>query len=278
MVRAVSSSGLASPQPAEVSFSILPPFWRSWWFMACALFFVIGLAVFFERQRVRRLIEIEKVRARIATDLHDDIGSGLTHIGLLSEVTLRKFRARHQSESAAPPTKASVESEFVSDDLLGSVEHVGIIARELAAAMSDVVWSINPKHDSLDALVNRFSGFAHEMCKAKHIELRFTVSENIHRLKLNPETRRNVLLIAKEALNNMAKYSESPAVDVQIRIHENALEISVQDYGIGFDVSTPGHGNGLVNIRTRAQKIGGRSEINSEIGKGAQVRVVVPVS
>jgi signal transduction histidine kinase/streptogramin lyase len=279
-VSAMNAAGITSEGPATLTFTIVPPFWRGWWFVALALASVGAIIIGLERLRVRRLLEIEKIRSRIATDLHDDIGAGLTHIGLLSEITLREYRQR-ATAGEAPPAAGSAPlrqpPKAAKTAIDESIAQMGNIARELSAAMSDVVWSINPKHDSMEALLRRLTSFAQEICKAKNVELKMIVDERISRLKLHPEVRRNLLLIAKEALNNMAKYSHSKSVDVRIEGDGTFVSLAVDDFGSGFDVAKAKNGNGLLNMRSRAEKLGGACEIHSEAGKGTRVSVNVPI-
>jgi len=114
------------------------------------------------------------------------------------------------------------------------------------------VWSINPKHDSVEALHHRLTAFAYEICKAKNIALEFEVSDHLGKMKLNPEVRRNLLLIAKEALHNMAKYSGSPSVSVRIDANGRDIALVVEDCGVGFDLEHAKKGNGLANVRIDA--------------------------
>jgi signal transduction histidine kinase len=161
-------------------------------------------------------------------------------------------------------------------ELGGSVERMGGVARELSAAMSDVVWSINPQHDSGEALQRRLSVFAHEICRAKNITLNFEVSEQMAGIKLHPELRRNLLLIVKEALHNAVKYSGSPSVSVNIDLKGRNIVAAITDCGKGFEANSSSHGNGLNNMRSRAEKLGGACEIVSTPGQGTRVTARVP--
>ncbi len=266
---AVTSDGVRSPQPARLGFTILPPVWQRWWFIALSSFVVGAFLYGLHRIRLQRALAVEKIRARIASDLHDDIGAGLTHIGLLSEMALR-----HADSVDAEQMKAKDKTALLRE-MSQSMARAGEVARELSAAMSDVVWSINPKHDSVAALHRRLKAFANTICQAKGIKLNMEVSDRIFNRKLHPEVRRNLLLIAKEALHNTAKYSASPSVDVRIEMDGNDLTVIVEDHGSGFEMNGVGEGNGLLNMRNRAEKLGGKCEIVSEIGKGTQVKVVV---
>ncbi len=238
------------------------PFWKRWWFILLEFIVVASVIIVFEQIRVRRLLEIERIRARIATDLHDDIGSGLTHIGLLSEITLKKM--------------AKAEGDLSKNEIQDAVLRMGEAARELSQAMSDVVWSINPRHDSVAALQHRLAAFAYDVCLAKGIKLTLDVDQELAAKSLDPEKRQNLLLIAKEAVHNAAKYSESPSMTVTLVRQKSNIVLRVTDEGRGFDAKNPREGNGLYNMRARAEKLGGRCEIVSRTGEGAQVTVVAP--
>ncbi len=280
-VMAINAEGVESAAPAAFSFTIQPPFWQRWWFIALCLMLLGAVLYAIHVVRLNRLLEIEKIRSRIALDLHDEIGAGLTHIGLLSQVALRKKSVKPFYDAAKSQWHSQRQGETQEPtaalfELGGALERVGGIARELSAAMSDVVWSINPKHDSVEALQRRLKSFAHEICHAKNIALNFDVSKALAGMRLHPETRRNLLLIAKEALHNMAKYSGSPSVDVKIDAANEKLRVVIRDRGKGFDLQHSSTGNGLNNMRLRAEKLGGTCEIVSAPGQGTQIIASAP--
>ncbi|MCI0691882.1 hypothetical protein L0337_07725 [candidate division KSB1 bacterium] len=280
-VTAINAESVESVAPASLAFTIQPPFWQRWWFIAFCVLILGSILYAIHIVRLDRLLEIEKIRSRIATDLHDDIGAGLTHIGLLSQVTLQKsgIRQRLESDDGLSEPHGEVTWQISSNaarELGNSMERVGNIARELSQAMSDVVWSINPQHDSGEALQRRLSVFAHEICRAKNIALHFEVSEQMAGIKLHPELRRNLLLIAKEALHNAVKYSGSPSVSVKIELKGRNIIAAIADCGKGFEINSPSHGNGLNNMRSRAEKLGGACEIVSAPGQGTRVTARAP--
>lgn len=269
-VIAINADGVESTEPASLHFTILPPIWQRWWFIATGIVILTIALYAAHRIKVRRVLEIEKIRSRIATDLHDDIGAGLTHIGLLSEVAIRKAGMQKEGQNSKSRTNNTV------GELNAAMQRVGSIARELSSDMSDVVWSINPNHDSVEALQHRLTAFAHEICKAKNIELKLDISDHIANRRLNPEVRRNLLMIAKEALHNAVKYSDCKALTLEIKSDGNEIIVAVEDYGDGFDANGTAKGNGLVNMRGRAEKLGGECKVVSEIGKGTRVAARVP--
>jgi ligand-binding sensor domain-containing protein/signal transduction histidine kinase len=280
-VAAINAEGLESAAPASLTFTIQPPFWQRWWFITFCVLILGSILYGIHIVRLDRLLEIEKIRARIATDLHDDIGAGLTHIGLLSQVTLQKSGIRQRLERDDKLSEPNGEvtwqiSSSAARELGTSMERVGSIARELSQSMSDVVWSINPQHDSGEALQRRLSVFAHEICRAKNIALNFEVSKQLAGMKLHPELRRSLLLIVKEALHNAVKYSGSPSVSVKIELKDRNIVAAIVDCGKGFEANSSSPGNGLNNMRSRAEKLGGACEIISAPGQGTRVTAMVP--
>jgi signal transduction histidine kinase/streptogramin lyase len=257
LVRAVDADGSASLEPAEVAFTVLAPVWRRWWFLALAGLAVLtaGYAIF--RYRLARLVEIERVRMHIATDLHDDIGSNLTRIAILSEVA-----QYGRTGDAEEPD--------------GPLASIAGISRESVAAMSDIVWAINPKKDSIDDLVRRMRRFAGEAFASRGIELEFRGPEHERSMKLDHEMRRQLFLAFKESVMNAVRHSGCTRAEVEIRVAGPRIVLSVSDDGHGFDASTPSEGNGLESMRRRALALGGTFDVASAPGRGTRVTVSVP--
>jgi signal transduction histidine kinase len=254
----VTTDGSISPTPATVAFTILPPIWQRWWFVTLALILTGLVATVIIRNHVTRLIELERVRTRIAADLHDDIGSGLSRIAILSEV------ARHQVNVEAP---------------VG--EPLAVIAgasRDLVDSMSDIVWAINPNKDHLRDLIQRMRRFASDLFTARQIEFSFNAPGEEQALKIGADLRRQVFLIFKEAVNNIARHSECTEAQIELRIENRSLTIKVADNGPGFDPAQISEGQGLASMRARAQSLGGQLQIISNNGKGAVVLLTVPLA
>jgi ligand-binding sensor domain-containing protein/signal transduction histidine kinase len=264
VVRAINAEGMASQQPAVISFRVLRPFWQRWWFLTI-LAMLAGLVIYIVyRYRLKRLLELERIRTRIATDLHDDIGSSLSQIAILSEVVRQK----------------------VGDN--GANKPLNLIAdtsRELVDSMSDIVWAINPNKDSVSDLIKRMRRFAGDVLDAKDIGYSFRVPEKISEIPLGADIRREVYLMFKECVNNLAKHSAATAADISISVDSNELIVSITDNGRGFHVpSFDVHvthegfgGNGLLNLKKRAENLGGRFQIRSEMGQGTDVSFEIPV-
>lgn len=257
LVRAVGADGTVSPTPAVVAFRILPPIWQRWWFLTLAAM-LVGLASYATyRYRVARLLELERVRTRIATDLHDDIGSSLSQISVLSEV-IRKQVGREQN---------------VSEPLT----MIGTLSRDLVDALSDIVWAINPRRDRLSDLTQRMRRYASDVFAARDMEFDFDAPGPRQEISLGADLRREVFLIFKESINNMVRHSGCTRADLRFVIADGRLELSLRDNGKGFDPERGSDGNGLPNIRQRATKLGGSLEIISGNGQGTIVKLQVPL-
>jgi signal transduction histidine kinase/ligand-binding sensor domain-containing protein len=292
LVRAINTEGAVSPSPAFISFSIVPPIWQRWWFLALATLGV-GLIVFgfyryrtarlieinaaleeakraeerLRRSREERLIELERVRTRIATDLHDDIGASLTQIAILSEVA----RTKNANGNGVQPSPLAKITE---------------VSNELVSTMSDIVWSINPSKDHLSDLVQRMRRFASDVLAPKGIIVRFDLPEDSSAIVVDSNIRREVFLVFKEAVNNAAKHSDATRVDVKLAINARLIELEVHDNGSGFDTAPPSFedtyssegysGNGIPSMRKRAAEMGGSIDIKSSVDLGTLVRLTMP--
>ena len=247
-VRAETADRLYS-QPALVSFRIAAPVWQRWWFVAAALIFAVLAIYMFYKRRLARLIEMERMRTRIATDLHDDIGANLTRISLLSEV-------------------ASQQAAVANDNKI--LPSIAEIARESVASMNDIVWAIAPEHDSLLDLTIRMRRHAEEVFALRDVDLNFNASES--ELRLSVGVRRDVLLIFKEAVNNAAKHSNCSKIVIDFRYEDAILFLQIKDDGMGFDAeNTDSDGQGLRSMTRRAHALAGNLTIISKDKSGGTI-------
>jgi signal transduction histidine kinase len=238
--------------PASLEFRILPPVWQRGWFATLVAISVAGAAVVLYRVRVARLLEVERVRTRIATDLHDDIGASLSQIAVLSQYAAR------QAERGAAEARVSLER---ITELSGGV----------VDAMSDVVWSINPARDRMSDLVHRMRRFAVDLFSDADAVLRLDLPDDHADGRLDPEARREVYLVFKEALRNAARHSGAKEVEVSLHRDEIGLLLAVRDDGVGMESAGRSGGSGLENMRRRAAGIGGTLEIRERPGGGSEV-------
>ncbi len=291
LVRAVNSEGLASQKPAVVSFKILPPIWLRWWFLALAILLVLTVLYLIYRYRMarlrevnaalaeakraeedlgkaraERLAELERVRTRIATDLHDDIGASLTQIAILSEVAQQQNKA--SSGTVAEP-----------------LEMISNVSNELVGTMSDIVWAINPQRDHLRDLTQRMRRFASDVLSARGIAFDFDAPASDSDIPLGANLRREVFLIFKESLNNIVKHSNATRADIELNFSDHHLTLKIADNGNGFESekSAPAlfanerGGNGIFSMKRRAKEMNGELEITSEVGKGALIVLRLPL-
>jgi signal transduction histidine kinase/ligand-binding sensor domain-containing protein len=258
VVRAVSADGIPSSTPASVEFTIVPPLWQRWWFVAIAVASASLAISAAYRYRLARAVEIATMRTRIATDLHDDIGANLTKIAILSEVTRRQLEGNGEA----------------GDRLLT----IARISRESVSSMSDVVWAINPKRDTLRDTIRRMRQHAEEVFAGRGVPLDFHAPEGDERVRIPLDVRRDFFLIFKEALNNAVRHAECRKLRVDVQLDHAGLHLRVADDGVGFDTSTDVSGNGLASMRRRAEKMGAALEVISAPGHGTTVFLSVPGS
>jgi signal transduction histidine kinase/streptogramin lyase len=263
LVRAVNASGAVSETPASFSFTILSPVWQRWWFVVLTAT-TVGLAGYVVyRYRLAQLLKLERMRTRIATDLHDDIGSSLSQIAILSELSRQRLG---QQESGVGESLAQIANT----------------SRDLVDSMSDIVWAINPRRDRLSDLIQRMREFAGDVFTAREIEFRFRAPAAGLELRLDADLRRQLYLIFKEAVNNAARHSHCTQAEIEFEVAQDRLLLCLRDNGRGFDpngdAAAGRNGNGLASMRERAQALGGEIEIASQPNQGTRVKLNLPLS
>ena len=269
-VRAVSTGGARSPQPARATFRVLPPIYLRWWFLTLAALVLATGVVAFERYhaahrreihraREQRLAELEQVRQQIAADLHDEVGSSLTQISILSEV------ARRQGAETVP-------------ELSHPLSTIAASSRELVDAMSDIVWAINPAKDHLSDLTQRMRRLAGDAFASCDATPRLELPPRDAEVKLAASLRRELFLIYKEAINNMVKHSGCSEAVIRLAIQDGVLRLELRDNGKGFDPSLPADGHGLISLRRRASALGGTLAVVSAPGAGTAITLDLRLS
>lgn len=207
------------------------------------------------RNKLKRLQEAEKLRNRIASDLHDEIGSTLSSILLISGM------AKNQSANASPDKSNKMFTKIHSDS-----QHV-------MESVDEIIWSVNPVNDSLQGILLRLREYALPLTESKNITFDFKVEEGIEHLTLPMEVRRNLYLIIKEAINNLVKYSEANQASVHFAKDKKDILVTVKDNGKGFDTLLNTTRNGLKNMKLRASEIGARIDILSSPESGSSIRL-----
>lgn len=250
---------------------IVKHYWQTWWFSAGAALAVIGgvgLAVRIvekrkfqmQLQRAEQERALERERARIAQDLHDELGSSLTRISLLSGLIRSD---RNDAAQLDEHTKKITQS-----------------ADETVRKLEEIVWAVRPGSDSLQSLVEYIAHFASELFDGHATRCRLDLPHDLPALPLPPEIRHNIFLVVKEALTNVLRHAAAAEATVQARVTGTRMELVVRDDGRGFDTGAPPAAlhDGLANLRRRADAIGGRLAIESSPGNGVTVRLEVDLT
>lgn len=251
MVKAILPDG-SETSPEMLLFTIATPFYRSWWFLTLAVLAMACLLHFVYVQRIKRVIEQERLRNSIARDLHDDLGSALSGIKLYSQLALQKMNDNDESR--------------------GLVEDIEVKSAFMMEAMSDIVWSVDPGNDTIEKIILRMKEYAAEMMEPAAINYSFQVSENLLDIKLDVNLRKNLYLIFKESINNIIKHANSTEVTISLQKEDKAITLLVQDNGVGLSPKSF-KGNGIRNIKQRAAESGGTATIISSDGNGTVVTV-----
>jgi len=208
----------------------------------------------YKNYRTRQKLKLQELRNKIAIDLHDDIGSTLSSISIFSQM------AQQESKEAIP-----------------LLETIGENSRKMLDAMADIVWTINPENDQFEKIVLRMRSFAFELLGAKKIDFEFNADEDVVKMKLSMDVRKNLYLIFKEATNNLVKYSGADKALFTIKGEKNGLIMLIHDNGKGFDTKQSTNGNGLRNMKKRAEEIGAQFMIDSKPGIGTTIELKLAV-
>ncbi|HEY5968974.1 MAG TPA: two-component regulator propeller domain-containing protein [Chitinophagaceae bacterium] len=265
--KAIFLHGLYPVVESSFSFTILPPFWLTWWFKSIVVIAIIGLVVLGIRFYIKRKLElqrvmlekkqaIEKERTRIATDMHDDLGAGLSQIKFLSEAIGMK-RQKH----------LSIEEE---------VSSIRSFSDEMIDKMGEIVWALNEKNDTLTDLLSYTRSYAVEYLAQNSIICHVEEPDNIPQDYGSSEFRRNIYLTVKESLHNIVKHAQATEVFIKIEI-TNWLTIQIRDNGIGINNSTKNSwGNGLVSMNNRIKELKGTFEVENM--EGTLITIKVPLN
>ncbi len=239
-------------EPVKLSFLINPAWWETWQFYAL-LFIAIGsLIAFAASYRYRNLLALEKIRTKISADLHDSIGSGLSEITILSELL-----------TATPNANPN--------DIQNGLKSISVTARSLVGNMSDIVWLVNPHKDSLKDLLLRLQDSYRELLSQMNVSFEIINIRTLEEIHLSMTFRQHLFLIFKEALNNSLKYSGCKSITMKIETKAKRLVITFSDDGKGFDMEKVKKGNGLNNMKKRAEIINGKLEFYSKPANGTTI-------
>jgi signal transduction histidine kinase len=292
-VKAINPNGIWTEK--SISIIISPPWWSTWWFRITAVVFAITVLYSVIRWRLKekfrlqleqsekerqlamlnqktseleaqalraemdQVLKLQQMRTRIASDLHDDIGSTLTSISYYSELV--KMQLKEDDASLKP-----------------MLDKIGGSARTTINAMSDIVWIINPKNDTTENLVSRMKHYAAEMLGERNIQYTFDTNEEMKKLELNMQHRKNLYLIYKEAVHNAVKYSACSNIEIDFTATDHTISLSIHDNGKGFDTQNASDGNGLVNMKKRAEEISAHFEVCAAQAKGTHIKLTCKIT
>lgn len=242
-VRAQNNDGVWSTDTASLNFTVMAPFWMQWWFVLLVLIVLVGIIVFiYNYYRVKKMVDIERMRVRIASDLHDDVGSALTEIALQSDF---------------------LQTTDVGDQLKQSLDQIGTQSRKIVSSLDDIVWSIDARNDTLGDLTDRMQDYINNMLPQKEVKYQFD-DLNMDN-KVSVSMKENLYLIFKEAVNNIAKHSNADKVEVVLKNQNGNFDLYIHDNGQGIKPERK-TGQGLRNMKMRAERIDADIEFKNETG------------
>jgi ligand-binding sensor domain-containing protein/signal transduction histidine kinase len=255
-VTACNNDGIWNERGATLALGFAPHYWQTWWFkVLLGVAAALVLALLYQL-RVARLRAIERLRIEIAANLHDDVGARLTKVGMLSELVDRETAATN-------PNKPHIGNIFRT-------------IREITRAMDEIVWTINPKNDTLDHLANYIFQYSQEYFQDTGVSCRLDVPPQLPDRPVSTEARHNLFMAVKEALNNSLKHANATEVRVGLGVTDGRTTITVSDNGCGFAMGkVRGKGNGLENMNQRLEQIGGHLVLESVPGRGTSIRMEV---
>lgn len=254
-VRGANNDGVWNEDGASIRVTITPPLWQRWWFGLLAVGLIVGLLRVLYRYRVAKLLELERLRLRIAADLHDDLSSDLSGIAVVTDMMQKR--------------------DYLHDEERRSLKQVRQSATSMVDKLRDIVWYITPEHDNLPAMVRRMRSVAGALLGST--KYRFDAPSTLRDVAVDMSFRRNVFLIYKEALHNAARHSRCELVSIEISQTDGLFEFRIADDGVGFDPETSDSGHGLRNIRQRADQIAADVNVASRPGAGTTVTMAVKI-
>lgn len=257
-VKAGFEQGGWSEEEVAFKFSVMSPYWVRWWFIVLIMAAVAGLLYSIYRYRINQLLQVQKVKNNISADLHDDIGSRLTNIQLLSAISKSKLRAG---------------AEMEADAYLNSIDEE---VQASAEALDEIVWNIKMADENLEDMTARMRRYTGEVLENDSIEYTLDIDHGFSDKKMGMEKRRELFLMFKEVLNNIRKHARARSVNIVIAIHDHKFYIGIKDDGIGFDCQSLTTRNGLRNMKERVRKWKGMINISSKKNEGTFIEIWIP--
>lgn len=256
-VIACNNDGVWNEDGAAVAVTVLPKFWQTWWFRAFAAVAVASLVWLAFSIRLSRLRALEDLRMSIAANLHDDVGARLTKVAMITEHVNHQVGSEHRIKPG--------------------IDAIARATADVTRAMDEVVWTINPKNDTVENLANYVFHYAQEYFQNTNVRCLLDFPTELPARSIPTAMRHNLFMTLKEALNNVLKHSKASEVRIQLHTRERGLVIDIVDDGSGFDVERArGAGDGLKNMRQRVEQFGGQVGWFTAPGKGTRVTIEMP--
>lgn len=267
-VKAFNADGIEADSVYSLPLTVKTPWWLSWWFRILIILAAAGIITFIFKTYINKRLEkqrielekkqaVEKERNRISRDMHDDLGSGLTTIAILSEVVKKQI---------SDPVKAKE-----------SLEKIAVSSRDLIDNLQDIIWVLNPKNDTLENLSSYIREYGLKFFEPFSVDLEFSYPDQFIKTHLSDELRRNIFLTVKESFNNIAKYAWCNKVTIIIHETKTEIQLIIHDDGKGFSMNNVRlFANGLKNMQNRIEQVGGSYSINSAPDKGTLTEIKFP--
>ena len=270
-VMACNEDGVWNETGSLLAVAVLPPFWRTRWFLSATVIFLLGLIIavvhYVSTQKLQRQLErlrqqeaVEQERSRIARDIHDQLGASLTQVSLLGELV--------EGDKDSP------------GEVAAHARQISQTARDTTRVLDEIVWTVNPANDSLEGLVNYVCKYAQEYLEVAGLRYRLDVPAQLPDTAISPEVRHNMFLAAKEAVTNVVRHAQATAVRLRLKLEPAAFTLEIEDNGRGLadpDEKAVQSRNGLRNMRKRMEDIGGNFTIGPAPEGGTVVRLTAPV-
>ena len=270
-VTACNEDDVWNPVFARLEVTVLPPFWRTWWFLSLSTVSLLGLIVgsvhYVSTQRLQRQLAalrqkeaLEKERARIARDIHDQVGASLTQLSLLGELV--------EGDKNHP------------EEVEGHARQIEQTALETTRALDEIVWTVNPSNDTLDGLITYVCKYAQDYLAVAGLRYRLEAPPQLPGAPITPEVRHNVFLASKEAITNVVRHAQATAVSLRLRLEPASFTLEIEDNGrglAGLDPKAAQTRNGLRNMRKRMEDIGGSFHMDPAPEHGTMIRLTAPL-
>ena len=254
---------------STLAIRVLPPFWQTWWFLTALTLLLLGMIIgsvhYISTQKLQRQLAtmrqqeaLEKERARIARDLHDQLGANLTQVALLGEMA---------EDDREEPEEVAAHAQQICQT-----------ARDTARALDEIVWTVNPSNDTLDGLLNYVCKYAQEYLALAGLKYRLETPPELPTTPISPELRHNVFLAAKEAVNNVVKHSGADSAWIRLKLSPDRFVLEIEDNGKGLSAADQDKGrNGLRNMRKRMEDVGGDFEFAPGATGGTRITLKAPI-